>query len=419
MKTYIEEINITKLRHLENIDININSEYSKNHLILTGKNGSGKTTVLNSIKKYLKSIEDNMYYQIKIDYKKTIESYKNRLKQIEQGININRENPREKQIYKEDIISLKDNINRYEDGLSIKISNDEDITSKYREGSFILAFFNANRATKVEVPNSVNKIDLLNNYSIDADIDSKFLDYLVYLKTQQSFARNEDDIDTVEAIGAWFDKFENALKDLFEDDSIKLKFDYRNLNFKVQQNGREDYGLNELSDGFSAVLDIIMNLILRMEKNREGLSYNKEGIVLIDEIETHLHIGLQKKILPFLTSFFPNIQFIVTTHSPFVISSIDNAVIYDLEKKIQLEDLSAYSYEGIVEGYFNVDKYSKEAKEKLYRYKELINKLNKSEDEESEEFELRNYLKGIPENLASEIVYEFKNIELSKLKKRK
>ena len=61
MKTYIEEINITKLRHLENIDININNEYSKNHLILTGKNGSGKTTVLNSIKKYLKSIEDNMY----------------------------------------------------------------------------------------------------------------------------------------------------------------------------------------------------------------------------------------------------------------------------------------------------------------------------------------------------------------------
>ena len=74
-----------------------------------------------------------------------------------------------------------------------------------------------------------------------------------------------------------------------------------------------------------------MNLILRMEKNREGLAYNKEGIVLIDEIETHLHIGLQKKILPFLIGFFPNIQFIVTTHSHFVINSIENAIIYDLK----------------------------------------------------------------------------------------
>ena len=158
-----------------------------------------------------------------------------------------------------------------------------------------------------------------------------------------------------------------------------------------------------------------MNLILRMEKTREGLAYDKEGIVLIDEVETHLHIELQKKIMPFLTSFFPNIQFIVTTHSPFVINSINDAVIYDLEKQIQVEDLSGYSYEGVVEGYFNIDQYSNEAKEKLYRYKELVNKISKSEEDESEEFELRNYFKGIPQNLASEIIYEFKNIEISRL----
>lgn len=73
MKTYIEEINIVKLRHLENIIIDMKGDCSKNHLILTGKNGSGKTTVLKSIKNYLKSIEDNMYYAINVDYKKSIE----------------------------------------------------------------------------------------------------------------------------------------------------------------------------------------------------------------------------------------------------------------------------------------------------------------------------------------------------------
>lgn len=416
MKTYIEEINIIKLRHLENIVIDIKGSSSKNHLILTGKNGAGKTTVLKSIKKYLKSIENNMYYGINVDYRNSIESCKNRIREIDAGIN--RQSPFEKQQLQDHIDSLLNTINEYEDGLNIKISNDLEVASKYKNGEFILAYFDANRSSNVTVPNSVNKIELQSNYSIDADIDTKFLDYLVYLKTQQSFARNEEDLDTVNSIGAWFDKFEEALRNLFEDNSIKLKFDYKNLDFKIKQDGREEYGLNELSDGFSAVLDIIMNLILRMEKNRQGLSYNKEGIVLIDELETHLHIGLQKKILPFLTSFFPNIQFIVTTHSPFVINSIENAVIFDLEKKIKLEDLSAYSYEGIVEGYFNIDKYSTEAKEKLFRYKELVNKENKSEEEESEEFELRNYLKGIPETLASEIVYEFKNIELSKLKKR-
>lgn len=62
MKSYIEEINIIKLRHLENVFIDLKGNGNKNHLILTGKNGAGKTTVLKSIKKYLKSIEDNMHY---------------------------------------------------------------------------------------------------------------------------------------------------------------------------------------------------------------------------------------------------------------------------------------------------------------------------------------------------------------------
>ena len=57
MSIFIKEINISKLRHLENIDI-ILSENIKRNLIITGKNGVGKTTVLKAIKQYLKSIEE-------------------------------------------------------------------------------------------------------------------------------------------------------------------------------------------------------------------------------------------------------------------------------------------------------------------------------------------------------------------------
>lgn len=414
MSIFIKEINISKLRHLENIDI-ILSENIKRNLIITGKNGVGKTTVLKAIKQYLKSIEEKNYTNITVNYKNSIKYHEKRIEEIDNNININPNNLIERQQIDDTIRSLKNSISKYEDGLSLKINDDLNISNKYDEGELILAYFDAKRDSKVIIPQSVPTVELEKKYSIDADIDKKFLDYLVYLKTQQSFARNEDDMEIVEDIGKWFDKFENSLKDLFDDNSIKLKFDYRKLNFKIHQDGREEFGLNELSDGFSAVLDIVMNLILRMEKTREGLAYNKEGIVLIDEVETHLHIELQKKIMPFLTSFFPNIQFIVTTHSPFVINSINDAVIYDLEKQIQVEDLSGYSYEGVVEGYFNIDQYSNEAKEKLYRYKELVNKISKSEEDESEEFELRNYFKGIPQNLASEIIYEFKNIEISRL----
>ena len=115
-----------------------------------------------------------------------------------------------------------------------------------------------------------------------------------------------------------------------------------------------------MSAGFAAVLDIVVDLIMRMEKHTgEVFRFDQPGIVLIDEIETHLHIELQRRILPFLTTLFPNIQFIVNTHSPMILQSIENVVIYDLEKKIlvnQPQGLTDVPYTGIVENYFNTNK---------------------------------------------------------------
>lgn len=113
-----------------------------------------------------------------------------------------------------------------------------------------------------------------------------------------------------------------------------MKFDDETFQFSICESGREPFDFNTMSSGYAAVFDIINDLIIRMEA-QSGLrtEFDMEGIVLVDEIETHLHLELQKKILPVLTGLFPNIQFIITTHSPFVLSSLDNAVIYDLENK--------------------------------------------------------------------------------------
>lgn len=115
----------------------------------------------------------------------------------------------------------------------------------------------------------------------------------------------------------------------------------RNRITDIRQEGREPFEFSEQSDGYSSVIYIVSDLILRMDKNwlldEEISQYNAQGIVLIDELETHLHIELQKKILPFLTKFFPNIQFIVTTHSPYILNSISNTKAYDLEKHVELK----------------------------------------------------------------------------------
>ena len=58
-------------------------------------------------------------------------------------------------------------------------------------------------------------------------------------------------------------------------------------------------------------------------------------MVVVDEIETHLHLGLQEEILPFLTELFPRLQFVIATHSPAVIASIAGAVVCDLGTREQ------------------------------------------------------------------------------------
>jgi len=140
------------------------------------------------------------------------------------------------------------------------------------------------------------------------------------------------------------------------------------------------FGFNELSDGYSAFLSIVKELLLRMEAHRNHRkAYDMEGIALIDEIETHLHVDL-KKILPFLITVFPNIQFEISTRSPFVLSSIGNAVICDLENRFITKDLSGYSYDALIESYFDSDKYSYELKGKLSEYEKLLSESKPSHE---------------------------------------
>jgi hypothetical protein len=80
------------------------------------------------------------------------------------------------------------------------------------------------------------------------------------------------------------------------------------------------------------------------------------GVVFIDEIDSHLHVSLQRLILPFFTESFPKIQFIVTTHSPFVLMSAQGTVIFDLAGNEPVtDDLSYYTYSAVMKGLWNVN----------------------------------------------------------------
>ncbi len=88
--------------------------------------------------------------------------------------------------------------------------------------------------------------------------------------------------------------------------------------------------VEQLSDGYRTMLALIMDLARRMAIANAHVHWDDEttvlhspGIVLIDEIELHLHPSWQQSVLPTLHKIFPNVQFIVTTHSPQVLTSIE------------------------------------------------------------------------------------------------
>lgn len=75
----------------------------------------------------------------------------------------------------------------------------------------------------------------------------------------------------------------------------------------------------QLSSGELALISIFGEIIHQADNNKNNIPLEEiKGIVLIDEIEKHLHITLQKGILPKMFALFPNVQFIVSSHSPFL-----------------------------------------------------------------------------------------------------
>jgi hypothetical protein len=94
--------------------------------------------------------------------------------------------------------------------------------------------------------------------------------------------------------------------------------------------------LSHLSSGFAALLKLLQAIISGYGYfTNETHLQEVKGRVFIDEIENHLHLGSQAKILPWLKKLFPNTTFYVTTHSSIVLAQLKEGEAYRLERDEQ------------------------------------------------------------------------------------
>ena len=115
----------------------------------------------------------------------------------------------------------------------------------------------------------------------------------------------------------------------------------------VYYDGKSRQPLYNLSSGYHNLLCMIMELAYRAVLLNPVLNDFKEleGVVLIDEIDMHLHPKWQWRVIGALQGTFPNIQFIVATHSPMIISSAKEARLIKMINPNKIEYLtSAYAY---------------------------------------------------------------------------
>ena len=355
---YIKKIHVKKVRNIENLDITL-SETERKHLILTGKNGSGKTSLLEAMRGIL-----------------------------DKGILYGKHNGDFKLSQAPDILEMGVTLEP-----DLKVNDLAKMSVTYISARGF-------RVPDITPPKSLESIDISIKPPIDKPMVKEIYKYMNNLKLQAAYPRSASEKENIER---WFSNFESILKEVYQCDELQILYNASSHDFTISIPNLEPFALNQMSDGYAAYINIFMELLLRLDDGNSNVNFASSGIILIDEIETHLHVELQKRALPFLTKMFPNVQFIVATHSPFVITSIENAVVFDLEKRIRLprgEDdltpLTDYSYTDIVEGYFDEPEYSESLQEDFDRYIALVGQESRTPEEREETRNLFERLSNIP-----------------------
>lgn len=402
MNYFIKDIKINRLFHLKDFNIPI-SDNRCPHLIITGKNGSGKTVLLNAVSDYLEKIKGDTSMSF-LDYKKQFDYWQNK--------EISANDPQQKMsagTYAEEYKRRLDNLFGK---VELEFENVAEIIEKYQKGDFLIAFYQADRKSRMQESKNPIKPTYSKLGKVKETVTNQFLFFLSDLKIQEALARNENQFADADNIRTWFVNFEKLLKQIYQDDNLQLEFNYKDYKFKISSEGKS-FKFTEMSDGFAAVLDIVADLILKMQDD-DSLShaYQKQGIVLIDEIETHLHLELQRIIMPILTTVFPNIQFIITTHSPFVLSSMNNAVAFDLEHREVINELTEYSYEALAEGYFGVKTESSYMEMQLNTLQELLGQKEISDSDKVTIKQMIADFDKIPESVSPLLIGKYLQIKI-------
>lgn len=159
--------------------------------------------------------------------------------------------------------------------------------------------------------------------------------------------------------------------------------------YHMADGSRRRESLSQLSDGYRSILGLVLDMAYRMSilnpQLKEHVLEETSGVVLIDEIEQHLHPAWQQRILEDLQAIFPRIQFIVTTHAPSVIHMVHShnlRLFSELEVKEPAGEVYGKDTNLIISKVMGGQERPEVIKELFGQYYEALQKRRLSEAEE-------------------------------------
>lgn len=334
-------IKLTNFRSIKSIKFDFPSNQKCKLTVFVGINGSGKTTFLDAIAKSLSWLivrtvnQKNSGKGHVLSTSDIKESAPYASVILELSINkytkyvMELSKPRDGDTRKNDVIEIGQLAELYK----FASKNNPDFNLP------ILAYYSVERSLDIKkkdrdalLNSSGENLDKLDGYSksLSEIVDfQSFMNWFKFCEETESFHEGEIKEKasftiqkTKEAIFAfmpeitsiWIQRPPKAL------DMLVIK---NNITLSVLQLSQGEKSL------FALVADIVRRLILLNPSLENPL--HGEGVILIDEIDLHLHPDWQQKVVPALLRTFPNVHFILSTHSPQVLSTVESDNIYILE----------------------------------------------------------------------------------------
>ncbi|MBN1605594.1 MAG: AAA family ATPase [Polyangiaceae bacterium] len=364
------------------------------HLILTGPNGSGKTTILTQL---AQAVTSDLVGQGAFR-KRDAEA---QLKDLQVVVSSSELGSPQRRSFEAAALQLKEYLSQF----SVEPSWGPDLP---KQGAVFAAFLAAHRTLEVDKPHAIEKVDL-GRTAPNQPVARSFLKHLVNLEVQSRLAKEEDPA-AAGALSEWLEAIERALGDLFEIPGLRMRFVRTDYDIRFVEPSGAEYDFNQLAAGHASVLNILAEILLRVPDSAlttaDGALATMPGVVIIDEVETHLHPSLQERVLPFLAKAFPATQFIVATHSPVVICSVDDALVWDLRSMhgVLSDEFRGTPYGDLMKIHFGIETdIDLESTRQLKRLKELRDLPSRSPTEQTEFERLADRLRKTSGALALEV----------------